>query len=202
MAFFIEVSQAISTVGARELREALLSQLEAQLRLNHGSKQHLTFLLKKVAALGKETGRFVPLLEAAKAYILHDLSDSDLEDFEALGKFVDAFPEIVRIEELDQARACFVEFCGAYDGSWADSPDDYRYIADTMGRIAGQLDVDVSERCNDLEGKASQWEEELRSSENEGESDDEEMWSRSVSASDDTSTMFEELLDELNEGDS
>jgi len=204
MAFFIEVSEAINTAGAKRLREALLGELEAHLRLKHGSKEHLTLLLKKVSALGKDTDRFVPLLEAAKACVLRGLNDSDLEDFEALGKFVDAFPKVIRTEELDQARTCFLNFCGDYDESWADSPDDYRYIADTIGRIAEQLDVDVGARCVDLEGKASQWEEEIRSSEEEngGEDDNEEPWGRSESASDDTSTMFEELLGELNESDS
>jgi hypothetical protein len=142
-------------------------------------------------------------MEAAKTYLL-GVDDWDLDDFEALGKFVDAFPHVVQSDELGQAREHFLNFCKDYDESWADSPDDYRYVADTMGRIAEMLEVDVSERCNDLESQASQWDEELRSSEEETQEndDDEERWGPSESSPDETSTMFEELLDELNESGS
>ncbi len=95
-----------------------------------------------------------------------------------------------------------MNFCGNYDESWADSPDDYRYIADSVGKVGEVLEVDVSKFCNGLESRASEWEEELRSSQEdreEDDGDDEERWSRSDMTPDDSSVMFEELLDELNE---
>jgi hypothetical protein len=124
-----------------------------------------------------------------------------LDEFEALGKFIEAFPETIRNEELEQPRQHLLNFAKNYDGSWADSPDDYRYFADRLGCVGGMLDVDVSEYCEDLERQASEWEAELPSEGDSEDFDDEERWDRPESTSDDTSTMFEELLDELNERD-
>jgi hypothetical protein len=139
-------------------------------------------------------------LYAAKTYFLSVNNDSDLEDFEALSKFVETFPEVMRTGELEQVQEHFLNFCTSYDESWADSPDDIRYDADRIGQVGAVLEVDVSARCADLERQASEWEEDLPPSEEDREDDDdEERWSRS--AADDSSAMFEELLDELNERD-
>jgi hypothetical protein len=203
LAFVIEVGEVVNTLGARKLREELLERLESQLLSNQGTKEHLVFLLNKIAVRGKDTDRFGTVLAATKAYFLRVVDDNDLEEFEALGKFIETFPEAMRSEELGKAREQFVNFCKDYDESWADSPDDYRYIADSLARVAGMLEIDVSESCDDLESRASQWEDELASSEGDREDDDdEESWSRSESPSDDTSTMFEELLNELDESNS
>jgi hypothetical protein len=203
VAFVIEVGEVVNTVGARKLKEELLDQLRSQLLSKQGSKGHLVFLLKKVGALEKEKSSLGRLLEAAKTYLLSVVDDSDLDDFEALGKFVVDFPEIVQSEELEQAREHFSNFCNNYDESWADSPDDLRSISDSISNVGSMLDVEVSELCSNLESKASQWEDDLPvSEEDRGDDDDDERWERSEPMSDDTSAMFEELLDDLNESES
>ena len=204
LSYVIEINEVINTPGARRLREGLLDQLQSQLLSRRGSKQHLVFLLKKLATLGKDPEKLGPLLEAAKSYLLNGIDVSDLEEFEALAKFVENFPEIMRTDELKQAREQFLDFAKDYDESWADSPDDYRYIAESLARVAEMLEVDVSERCSDLENRASEWDESLdRSHEaREENDDDEESYSRSQSNPDDTTTMFDDLLDELRERDS
>jgi hypothetical protein len=61
--------------------------------------------------------------------------------------------------------------------------------------------VDVSEICAELENHAREWEAELPSSEDDGrDNDDIEEWNR-PDMSDDTSAMFDDLLNELNETD-
>ena len=92
-------------------------------------------------------------------------------------------------------------FAQEYDESWADSPDDYKYIADALEDVGGTLDADVTDKCEDLRSRASEWEDEIARSEeryNE-EEDDEERWGRSDSGPDDSDLMFEELLEDLNE---
>jgi hypothetical protein len=129
--------------------------------------------------------------------------NSELDDFEVLGKFVVAFPEIVRSEELEKAREHFSNFCNNYGEPWVDSPDDLRYISDCISNVGSMLDVDVSELCGNLESRASQWEDDLPvSEEDRGDDDDDERWGHSEPTSDDTSAMFEGLLDELNESES
>ena len=62
------------------------------------------------------------------------------------------------------------------------------------------IGADVKERCDDLETRVAEWEQEPSAYEPE-ERDDEERWARaeSSSISDGTSAMFEGLLNELNE---
>lgn len=200
MVFVIEVGETINSVQAGQLKRQLVDQLKSQLRSNEGSKQLLTSLLKKIASFEKDTAKLNDLFDAAKMYVLNVSDTSDLDDFEALGRFVVAFPEKVQSQELAAARRTFLKFSEDYDESWADSPDDLRYVADILGNIGGMLDVDVTDRCGKLETYARQWEDELPvAEEDRGDLDDEERWERSTS--DDTSAMFEDLLQELNESE-
>jgi hypothetical protein len=203
IAFVIEVGEIVNTARARKLKEELLNQFRSELLSKHGNKEHLVSLLKKVDALEKERSSLSSLFEAAKSYLLSVGDDSNLDDFEALCKFVLAFPDIVKSEELEQARGHFSNFCDNFDDSWADSPDDLRSIASNISDVGSILDVEVSELCGNLESHASEWEDELPISEElRADDDDEERWGRQEPSSDDTSAMFEGLLDELNESES
>ena len=83
------------------------------------------------------------------------------------------------------------------------SPDGTRLATDSISNVGSMLDVDVSDLCGNLESKASQWEDDLPvSEEDRGGDDDDERWGHSEFTSDDTSAMFEELLDELDESGS
>jgi hypothetical protein len=198
VAFVIEVGSVVKTPAAVELRSELLKRLQSLLQANQGNSSHLVSLLGKVAAIEKNKDRLDSLLQSAKTNLLANVDDADLEAFEALGKFIVEFPQVVDHKELEEVRDRFLKFSNEYDESWADSPDDYRYISQSLGASAGMLSVDISERCNDLETRASLWDDELSAREPEEYEREDDDYGRHGGI-EDTSAMFEDLLNELDE---
>jgi len=107
IAFVIEVNETVHSAVAIRLKDELLDQLRILLLSKKGNKDHLVFLFQKIAAFEKDENKLTDLLNAAKAYLLDIDEGCDLDDFEAVGEFANAFPEIVQSHDLEHARVQF-----------------------------------------------------------------------------------------------
>lgn len=137
------------------------------------------------------------LLLAAKRFLVHSLDDFD--DFECLGDFLEAFPQLFEEAELREIREKVMHFCDSYDPSWDDDLDWIESFIDDVRKVAAQFDVDLTEFRDALSKRARKLE--MRREEQESEPDDyEREWGeRSAPLEDDVSSMFDGLLHEIDE---
>ncbi len=198
-AFLIEVARDLDTDEAKGFEEQVIQELRSRLEAHTGSKAHLVLVLKEIATRKAPPSNPASVFTAAKSFLLDVGENSELDDYDALGRFVKEFPNMVSPEELSDAANDFTEYCKSYDESWADSPDDLRGLADDFERIAGNLDADVGERCEEFRQHALQWDDEISDSSRDEEGDDEEGWARVDRSGEGMEEMFEGLLEELNE---
>ncbi len=200
-AFLMEVAEVLATEDAKELQEQVIGKLRGRLEARVGTRDDLVLLLKKIATQKTRPTNLDTVFLAAKSVLVDVGENSELEDFDALGRFVEAFPNLLSAEELSNAAEDFTAYCKGYDESWVDSPDDLRGLADDFERVAGNLNADVDERCDQFRKDAHNWDDEISDSSHEREEDDDERWGDADRSEERMDVMFEGLLEELNERD-
>jgi hypothetical protein len=190
----IEFADCIATAKSRSVVDHLLDLLRDRMENREGDKEDLVRILKN---LGPE--RLSPaenkLLLAAKMYLTYSLID--LDDFECVRKFMGTFPRTVSDAEVDRIREAFVEFCGTYDDSYDDDPDSIRGFIDRVQDVASEFNVDVTKFCEGLASRADELESERMEQEYEPD-DPEEEW-RDRGAPVEVDSMFDSLLQEIDE---
>jgi hypothetical protein len=194
--FAVEFADSISSPDGRSVVDHLLDLLQDRTRNGQGNKRELVQLLKKIGTR-KLSQHNKELLLTARKYLVHSLDDFD--DFECLGNFMEAFPQLFEEAELRGIRQKLMHFCDSYDSSWEDDPDWIESFVDTVQEVAAQFDVDLTEFCQALSERAHDLE--MRREEQEDEPDDYERdWGeRSAPLQEDVSSMFDGLLHEIDE---
>jgi hypothetical protein len=200
-AFLLEVAELVATEEAREFEGQATRELRSRLEMRAVIKDDLVPLLKTIVTSRVSQSDRNGVIAVAKTFLLEVGEGSELDDFDAIARFAKAFPDILSDGELAAVAAIFVEYCGNYDESWADSPDDLRVVADDFERIAGILDADVGHSCDMLRRRADEWEGEIIAESQGPEEDDDKGWGRSERSDEGMNEMFEGLLEELNERD-
>jgi hypothetical protein len=193
--FAIDIANGLDDDEARAVVDQLLGHLRRQILEDRGDKDDLINLLLAIESRRRDLG-IRPIFDAATTYLTKNLEA--LEDFTSLGKFVACFPDAIIGADLDQVRTAFEEFCKSYDDSWVDSPDELRSVADDCERIASQLQVDVAKFCEGLNQAAEEMEHEQRIGDHEPDEPDYE-WRSASESSDDIESMFDSLLQEVDE---
>jgi len=191
----VEVAVDLGDSGALPVLNKLMAELQRRMENGNAHRGDLVRLLK---AINSHPGMKLDqaALSAASELLRHGLED--INEFDSFCDFRDSFPEMVQSDEMDRIRVAFEEFCEAYDASWVDDPDDLRSIADDLERIGGKLEADVRAVCTRLYRGADEWESEKKEDDHEGEEPDED-WRGGYGAPESTDSMFDSLLEELNE---
>lgn len=194
--FVVEFADSMSTPDGGSVVDHLLDLLQDRTRNRQGNKFELVNLLKKIGTR-KLTQHNKELLLAAKGLFVHSLDDFD--DFECLGDFIEAFPQLFEETELGGIREKLVDFCDSYDPSWDDDTDWIASFIEDVEKVAAQFDADLTKFCEALSERA--YELEMRREEQEYEPDDyEPEWRKSSAPSEeDVSSMFDSLLQEIDE---
>ena len=193
--FAVEVAKGLGSDEARSVVDQLLGHLQKQILEDSADKDDLVVLLQAIKSQ-RSQGPIRPIFDAAVNYLTKNLAGT--EDFGSLGKFIECFPDAITGAELSRVRALFEEFYKSYDDSWVDSPDDLRGVADDFERIGSQLKVDVAKFCEGLNQAAEAMEREHKIGEHEPDEPDYD-WSSGHQSSDDIESMFDSLLQEVNE---
>jgi len=190
--FGLEVTDAlIDNPRAGPLANQLLLRLAANIETKSAHKDDLVDLLGSLKSKrGKSTKR---LCANAKSYLTG--SREEFEDFSSIGKFLKRFPDAISPNELDSIRADFVRVCEDYVDVWESDPKILRGIAEDVTAVASKLSVSVDDLTDGLFQRADELEQE--SPEHEPDYSD-EYWERDRE-SENTDTMVENLLHELDE---
>jgi len=189
--FAVGIANDLKTKAADQFIDALIPSLENLWREGHADREDLVRLLQVLTERGLSTADklFVVAQQCLSAKM------DDIDEFRAIAKFAEVYPDALSSSELDRFKAQFVEFASDYSGGRDGDPDWYRQVAGDLEYVGEKLEVDVTQFTETLYQRADESESER--SEDEPDEDDEDDWRSPSVYRDDVDEMFQSLREEL-----
>jgi hypothetical protein len=188
--FALRVSEDLKGQGGEQFLLGVLDALQPLWAQGEADREALVALLRSLTEHGlRREADFV----AAKRCLSSKMDVID--DFRAIIRFAEAYPEELEPSDFDRARSEFLLFAPEYADGWGDDPDLLRQIASDLDFVGDGLQVDVTHLTEPLSERASEIEAERADMEREP--DDEERWESSPAYGDSINDMFEGLREEL-----
>ena len=194
MAFAIEVVDELKTPESEAMLNQLLEILRKRISDRQSRKDDLVQLLTEPVFRRLDPDQSI--LRGARAYLIHKLEEYD--DFSSVGKFVQKFPEAISPDDLTRVRKDYAHFSRDYADGWESDPELLRSIAEEIATVGKQLQVDVTGLTERLNERAEELETEPRPEDYEGSEPDDD-WRQQIRQFENTDSMFEGLLTEINE---
>ena len=190
-AFFIRVSDEVAGRSATDAHPLLQSMSDVW-RAGSADREDLVDLLGMLSERGLTTDS--PVFGAARQCLLSGSTTTD--DFKAVAKFCEGYPDMVSEADRDELKRQFEKFASYYAIGLDDTdPDWLRDIAGDIDGLGERFGVDAERYTQDLYERADEIESER--AEEEEPDDYEEAWGRSDSIVDDVAGMFAGLESDL-----
>jgi hypothetical protein len=192
--FAVRVANDLKNEAGDRFLDAVIKSLRALWDDGHGDKEDLVRLLAALTkrGLGGEDAIFISARKCLSTKF------EEIDDFRAVARFVNTYPDAIAPKELEDIKLEFLEFASDYSAGWTgEDPDWLRQVAADLEFVGENLEMDVKRFTTSLNERADQLE--IENAENEPDQDDRddrEDWEPS-SYRDDVEDMFQSLRDDL-----
>ena len=189
--FVVRVANDLKNETGDQLLAAVVDSLRRRWEEGHADKEDLVSLLDALTKRGLG-GKDAVFISAQKCL---SIKFEQIDDFRAVARFANKYPDAMTQTELENVKSKFLEFAADYSGGWTDEdPDWLRQVAGDLEFVAENLELDVKSFITGLHQQADEIE--IERAENEPDEDDRGDWEPS-SSRDDVNDMFQSLREDL-----